>query len=125
MDWLVLLGEILDFECVCLNLLFLIHALGNICSENGEIDPECFKVAQKFVFETLENRYKCVLHCVIVSYVSCDQSDTEFASCYPNTVITSHSVYFLFLFHKEIENGEKNTKPDANTQGSLGEFEIT
>lgn len=63
--------------------------------------------------------------CYIVSYISCDRSDTEFASCYPNTVITSHSVYFLFLFHKEIENGEKNTKPDANTQGSLGEFEIT
>lgn len=29
----------------------------NICSENGEIDPDCFKMAQKFAFETLQTRY--------------------------------------------------------------------
>ncbi|CAB4038255.1 A-kinase anchor 10, mitochondrial, partial [Paramuricea clavata] len=29
----------------------------NICTENGIIDPDCFKVAQKFAFNTLQNRY--------------------------------------------------------------------
>ncbi len=28
----------------------------NICTENGVIDPECFNVAQKFAFNTLQNR---------------------------------------------------------------------
>ena len=28
----------------------------NICTENGIIDPDCFNVAQKFAFNTLQNR---------------------------------------------------------------------
>ena len=28
----------------------------NICTENGIIDPDCFEVAQKFAFNTLQNR---------------------------------------------------------------------